>query len=182
MGRASMLKELEMIVQTKRRLEKEAFQRLQADVKDQILSFFKIYIYSKLSRHFPIPCPEGWSEIREMKPPIVLKYGGRHIEILFKVRIDDLELYCGYVSPHSPEEINAITIKWGVLESHRPAVFVRGECPYCKHVFTEVNLDDIEDLYDKVTQAMHFPPRMARKVVFSVRGEPAWPINCPRAS
>jgi hypothetical protein len=158
-----MLKELEMIVQAKRKIQSEAYKRLRDGVKEQIIEFFKVYIYSKLSRHFPIPCPEGWSEIREMRPPIVLKDSKRHIEILFKVGIDDLELYCGYVSPHSPEEINAMTIKWGALESHRPAVFVRGECPYCKHVFTEVNLDDIEDLYDKVTQAMHFPPKWHEK-------------------
>jgi hypothetical protein len=161
-----MLKELEMIVQAKRKIQCEAYKRLQYGLKDQILEFFKVYIYSKLSSHLPIPCTDGWSEIREMRPSIVLKDSKRYIEILFKVRIDDLELYCGYVSPNSPEEINAITIKWGDLESHRPAIFVRGECPYCKHVFSEVNLDDIEDLYDKVTQAMHLPPKWHEKSCF----------------
>jgi uncharacterized Zn-finger protein len=119
--------------------------------KNHILGSFVMYIYTVLSRFLPtMPYPDEW-EVVDIYPPLVFVESRWTPtctgEAIFKIKIEDLELYCGYATNWSRE-----------LEYHRPEIFVRGECPHCGTVWRRVNIESIEDLYNTSTQAMKSPP------------------------
>jgi uncharacterized Zn-finger protein len=143
-----MIQELEKVAQ---HMKKSKDRMMRGLSKEQIRGSFVKYIYTVLSRFVPtMPYPDEW-EVVDITPPLVFEESRWTPtctgEVIFKIKIEDLELYCGYATNWSRD-----------LEYHRPEIFVNGKCPHCGTVWRRVNLESIEDLYSKVTQAMKSPP------------------------
>jgi hypothetical protein len=144
-----MLKELENCAMFIRNIKDLDRAKSDLPLRDQLLHSFKMHIYTILSRFIPTcPYPDEWESVR-IEPTLVFAEASRWPnsigELIFKTKIEDLELYCGYMG-------------------FRRAFFVKGWCPRCGQIFGEVNIENVEDLYDKVTQATKQPPDWHKNV------------------